>query len=241
MNFSKETLTKIFNPVKVITFVMRYFLCQVKSIYYSSKIDEGGGKIIFTDPYLKFSIKKHKTSVLHIKGILKIENFMNGNNSILISMESNSKFQINGDFLIGPGVKFQLCKDASLVIGGKDKESESGITADSLVMVFKKIEIGKDFLCAWNTLITDSDWHYIDGQNHQADVLIGDHVWIANSNNILKGSKIGNNSILASNSKIINKSFPDDVLIGGLTPKILKYQVKWSRDILPSTKNNYFY
>jgi acetyltransferase-like isoleucine patch superfamily enzyme len=239
MNFYKETLIKtVKNPFKVLNFITKIILCKIKSIYYSWKIDEGGGKIIFKDPYVKFSIKKHKSSVLHIKGNLKIVDFMNGNNSILISMDHNSKFEINGDFNIGPGVKFDLYKDAVLIIGGKDKESESGITADSLVMVFRKIEIGKDFLCAWNTFITDSDWHQIEGQNHHADVSIGDHVWIANNNNILKGSKIGNNSIIASNSKIVNKSFPDDVLIGGLTPKIFKRDLKWCRDILPQAENN---
>lgn len=209
-----------------------YLICKIRSIYYSGKIDGGGGKIIITQPFINFKINKHKTSKLFIEGNFRLIPHIGGNSPIVISMGKNSKFQINGDFTVGQGVRFCLASNSLLTIGGKDKESDSGITSDTLVMVSKKVEIGKDFLCAWNIFITDSDWHQIAGQNHQADVVIGNHVWIANSNNILKGSVIGNNCIVASNSKIINKVFPDNVLIGGIQPKIIKTDVNWSRDIL---------
>lgn len=212
--------------------IFSYSICQIRSIYYSSKIDSGGGKIIISKPFINFKISKHKTSELIIKGNFSVIPHIGGNSPIVISMGMNSIFKINGDFAVGQGVRFCLALNSTLTIGGKDKESVSGITSDTLVMVYKKVEIGKDFLCAWNIFISDSDWHQISGQNHQADVVIGNHVWIANSNNILKGSIIGNNCIVASNSKIINKGFPDNVLIGGIPPKILKMNIEWKRDIL---------
>jgi len=30
-------------------------------------------------------------------------------------------------------------------------------------MVYKRITIGKDFLCSWNMFITDCDWHGMVG------------------------------------------------------------------------------
>jgi len=219
------------SPLSIPKILFKKSICKIRSIYYSQKIDGGGGKIVFTNPFINFKLHKHKTSKLYIKGNLKIVTFIGGNSPITISLGPNSKFIINGDFVLGPGVKFSLSKESILTIGGKDMESASGIAADSLIMVYNKIEIGKDFLCAWNVFITDSDWHQIDGQNHQGDVKIGDHVWVANNNNILKGTIIGNNCIVASNSKITNKIFPDNVLIGGIPPKILKFNIKWARDI----------
>ncbi len=218
----------IFHPIKI----PLYLICKIRSRYYSLKIDEGGGKIIITNPFINFTIKKHKTSKLIIKGCFKLIPQIGGISPIVISIGPNSRVQIDGDFCVGQGVKFLLSSNSTLTIGGKDKESASGITSDTLIMVSKKIEIGKDFLCAWNIFITDSDWHQIVGQDPQSDVSIGDHVWIANSNNILKGSIIGKNCIIASNSKITNKVFPSNVLIGGIPPKVLKQNIEWSRDIL---------
>ena len=146
-------------------------------------------------------------------------------------MSENSKFEINGDFTVGHGVRISLAHNSTLTIGGKDKEFNSGISCDTLILVHKKVQIGTDFLCAWNIFISDSDWHQIGNQNHQGDVVIGDHVWIANSTNILKGSIIGNNCIIASNTKIANKTFPDNVLIGGIPPKVIKSEIFWSWDI----------
>ena len=219
------------SPFKIPFFLLSRFICIVRSAYYTRKINDGGGRITITDPFIKFKILKNKTAHLFIKGELEINSFIGGDSSTVISIGENSILQINGDFTIGHGVKISLSKNASLIIGGKDKESGSGITCDTLILVYKRIEIGTDFLCAWNTFITDSDWHQIEDQDHQADVFIGNHVWVANSNSILKGSKIGNNCIVASNSKIANTSFPDDVLIGGAPSKILKSNINWRRDI----------
>jgi len=227
-----KAIRKIYNsPLRVPYSYFAKFICKIRSLYYSTQIDGGGGKITITEPFINFKIKKHTNSELIIKGNFRLISHIGGNNPVIIEIGKNSKFHINGDFVVGQGVRFFLESNSTLLIGGKDKESDSGITSDTLVMVYKRIEIGKDFICAWNIFISDSDWHQIAGQNHQADVIIGEHVWIANSNNILKGTIIGDNCIVASNSKLQNKVFPDNVLIGGIPPKILKTNIVWSRDI----------
>ena len=219
------------SPLTVPSIVFSMLICRVRSVYYTSLIDNGGGKISITQPFIIFKITKHKTAKLTVKGNFRIVPHIGGNSPVILQMDKNSRLEINGDFVVGQGVRFCLTPNSTLIIGGKQIESDSGITADTLIMVYKKIEIGKDFVCAWNIFISDSDWHQIEGQNHQADVVIGNHVWIANNNNILKGTMIGNNCIVASNSKIINKVFPDNVLIAGTPAKIIKTNIVWKRDI----------
>jgi acetyltransferase-like isoleucine patch superfamily enzyme len=227
-----DAIGKIYHfPFSLPWIILSMFICIIRSFIYSLKIDSGGGCIIITDPFINIKIVKYRKAKLCISGTLKIIPHVRGRNGIVIEMCSNSRLSINGDFTIGNGVKFYLSRNASLSIGGKCNESIAGISADTLIMVSNKIEIGKDFLCAWDIFITDSDWHQIGNQNAQADVIIGDHVWVANNNNILKGAIIGNNCIVASNSKISNCSFPENVLIGGIPPKILKKNVQWCRDI----------
>lgn len=222
--FAKKTLTF---PYSVFTILV----CKIRSIYFSSKIDDGGGKIIISDTFSDFKINKHPTARLIIKGNLNTIKHVGNKNPIYIELGENSTLSIDGDFTIGRGVRITLNTNSELIIGGREKESDSGITADTLIMVYKKISLGKDFMCAWNVFISDSDWHHIEGQSHHSNIIIGDHVWIANSNNILKGSVIGNNTIVASNSKTINSVYPDNVLIGGVPAKILREKIGWNRDV----------
>lgn len=219
------------SPLEFPFFVISIIICKIKSLYFTRKYVTGGGKIIFNKPFIGLKIVKEKNSKFLIYKDLYITPHVGGNSSVYIHLSENSLFEIKSDFVIGHGVRIFLGKNSIFTIGGKKDESDSGITSDTLIMVHKKIVIGYDFICAWNVFMSDSDWHTIHGQTHQSDVLLGDHVWVANSCNILKGTCIGNNCVIASNSKITNSCFPDSVLIGGSPAKIIRANVNWSRDI----------
>ncbi|MDY0987391.1 putative lipopolysaccharide biosynthesis O-acetyl transferase WbbJ [Flavobacterium sp. ACN2] len=195
-------------------------------------IDEGSkGKIIINNPHISLKIKKSQGSKLILNGDVFINSHIGGTNPIIITLGVNSTLKIDGDFIIGNGVKLILSDEAFLYLGGKDIESGSGITADSVIMCYKDIRIGKDFLCAWNVFITDSDWHTIENKQHYENVTIGNHVWIANNSSVLKGSTICDNSIVASLTKISNKSYPPNSMLAGIPANIVKSNISWSRDI----------
>jgi len=215
------------NPV----FVIKYLICKIKSIYYSCYIDDGNGRFIIQDPNIKLRLKKNKGSKLLVNGTVIINSHIGGINPVVISLGVDSILEIAGDFSIGNGVKIILEEKAVLYFGGKEIESASGITSDTIIMCNKKISIGKDFLCAWGVFITDSDWHSIGDQFHQADVSIGNHVWIANNSSVLKGSNIGDNSIIASQSKVINKIFTSNSMLAGIPARVVKDDITWSRDV----------
>lgn len=212
--------------------VFNILICKFLSIYYSRWIDEGNGKIIITDPFLRLRVNKNFDAKFIVNGIVTISPHIGGRSPVVICLGINSILKIDGDFIIGDGVRIDLSDKANLYIGGKDLESGSGITADTILMCNKKIHIGKDFLCAWGVFISDSDWHKIGGQEHQKDVIIGDHVWVANNSSILKGAIIGNNSIIAGQSKIINKEYSANSLLAGIPAKVVKTDISWSRDII---------
>ncbi len=211
--------------------IFKILICKIKSKYYCRYIDEGNGKIIFKDSNIALKINKTKGSKLILNGDVMISSHIGGNNPIVINLGKNSILEFGGDFIIGNGVRLAINNGAVLYFGGKDLESASGITADTIIMCNKRIKIGNDFLCAWGVFISDSDWHSIGSQNHQADVFIGNHVWIANNSNVLKGSIIGDNSIVASQSKIINKSYPPNSMLAGVPATIVKTGITWCRDI----------
>jgi len=90
-----------------------------------------------------------------------------------------------------------------------------------------KISIGNNVLIGYNCQITDSDFHDLNINNRQqtdpspAAVTLGDNVFIGNNVTILKGVAIGENTVVA-NGSVVTKSFPENVIVGGVPAKILK-------------------
>ncbi|MFS0754941.1 acyltransferase [Noviherbaspirillum sp. 1P10PC] len=97
-----------------------------------------------------------------------------------------------------------------------------------------RIEIGNDCLFA-NVAIYSSDMHGIfsveDGRriNTSADVAIDARVWIARDAVILKGTKIGADSVVAAGA-VVGKRFSEaNCLIGGAPAKLLRAGIRWDR------------
>jgi acetyltransferase-like isoleucine patch superfamily enzyme len=183
---------------------------------------------------VRLKISKIKDATLEINDKLVIEQWLFGDERIVISLSHKSKCVIQNEFVIGNGVRIFVAPDASLVIKGKENESRSGITANSIIMVYKSLEIGKDCIIAWDTFITDCDWHGIEGKSSIKETIIGDHVWVGVGAKILKGSVINNNSIVTTLSVVLAGSYQESSLISGNPAKIVKTNIApWSREMLP--------
>ena len=89
----------------------------------------------------------------------------------------------------------------------------------------KKIVIGDSTMIASDVTITDSDWHDIyDRTDYVAspkEVIIQENVWIGEKSLILKGSKIGKNSIIGAGS-VVSGEVPANVIFAGNPAKQIK-------------------
>lgn len=91
----------------------------------------------------------------------------------------------------------------------------------------EKIIVGNNVLCGANTLITDFDWHGLDpnqrntGHPESKPVIIEDNVWLGVNVIVLKGSKIGRNTIIGAGS-VVTGEIPENVIAGGVPCKIIK-------------------
>jgi len=228
----KKLLNRPFYPIEKL-------ICLIRSGYLSFRyVDKGNGRIEIMEPFVRFKVYKDKGAILVLYGKFRVSSHLHGKALSKLILKGGSVMEVNGDFIIGHGVTIFLSKNSFLKLGGRLLESDSGITADTLIMVERKIEIGTDFLCAWNVFISDSDWHYIIGQDHQKDVIIGDHVWVANNSSVLKGAVIPQNCIVASHSKVTGRNFTVGSMLAGIPAKTVKEDVSWSRDIpADSTKD----
>jgi len=92
------------------------------------------------------------------------------------------------------------------------------------------VKIGKNCLLAPHVCITAAS-HPIDptlragGAEYTAPITIGDNVWIGANATICPGITLGNNVVVGAGA-VVTKDFPDNVVIGGVPAKIIKYVVE---------------
>lgn len=92
----------------------------------------------------------------------------------------------------------------------------------TVVGCFHYIQIGHFVRCGANTLITDSDWHLDDPRSGSpAPVIIEDNVWLGVNVTVLKGVRIGANSVIGANSLVV-KDVPPNVVAAGNPCKVLR-------------------
>ncbi|NLW91133.1 MAG: acyltransferase [Syntrophomonadaceae bacterium] len=122
--------------------------------------------------------------------------------------------------------KLKTCTpDAKIVI-----ENNVDLNGTSIVARSKQITVGEGTMIAPNSMIIDSDFHALwppenrtmnPAFENDADVVIGKNVWIGSRCIILKGVRIGDNSVIAAGSVVVN-DIPPNVVAGGNYARIIK-------------------
>ena len=116
---------------------------------------------------------------------------------------------------------------------GKDFDCHS--STELATLEGTKIIIGNDTLFSSNIKFRTGDSHCVlDASsrrrtNLSKDIILGNHVWVGNSVIVLKGSIIGDNSIIAIGSVLTGKTYPANCIIGGNPAKVIKNNVDWDR------------
>lgn len=92
----------------------------------------------------------------------------------------------------------------------------------TVIGAFKGIYLGDNVRCGANTLITDSDWHLDDKRvGEPKEVFIEDNVWLGINSVVLKGVKIGKNTVIGANSVVV-KDIPANVIAAGNPCKVIR-------------------
>lgn len=144
------------------------------------------------------------------------------NNKLIIGenckIRANCGFRFDGDNLI-----IEIGDNTSI-------QHASGFHAQNA-----SIRIGKECMFSNNVFIRTSDSHPIynnEGNiiNPPKDVKIEDHVWVAASVKILKGSIVGSGSVIGGYS-IVTKRIPSNVIAVGVPAKVVKEDISWERRV----------
>ena len=157
----------------------------------------------------------------------------------------NVNIEISGEFnklIVSKRVFFN--EGGRIVIEDKNCSLRIGEGTDFVSCFFAirdngtKVEIGQDCMFSAQTIVRTSDAHSIlneEGKriNYGKDVIIGNHVWVGYGANILKGTSIGNNAIVGTQSVVAGINVPEGSVAAGNPAKIVKRGINWCRKRIP--------
>lgn len=153
-----------------------------------------------------------------------------------VSVEQRVKVRGNGCVVIGEDCRF------GSFIGGRNYGFSEFLVKypDSKILFGNHIVTNNNlFICCANSVVIGSNTvigegvtiYDFDGHGLNADerkkigvigsVEIGSNVWIGTGVIILKNTIIGSNSIVAAGA-VVNGSYPDNVIIGGVPARVIK-------------------
>jgi acetyltransferase-like isoleucine patch superfamily enzyme len=148
----------------------------------------------------------------------KAELFVRGTNNLLV-LRKGSAFS----------GRIELFGNNNVVTIGK----ETAINGALLVAHNgRKIEIGSGCLFSKGIELRTTDSHKIfdaSGRrlNEDADIQVGDHVWLGDGVAVLKGVTIGAGSVVGMRS-IVTKSLPPESLAAGVPARVVRSAVSWA-------------
>ncbi|MCG2419600.1 acyltransferase [Aequorivita sp. F47161] len=167
-------------------------------------------------------------------------NFLSTNRNIKGNYKAHQPIVCNGSGKIsfGQNVNFGVINSPSfyntyayLEARGKEANISFGdnvnINNGFSIIAERSITVDSNVLIGYNCQIADSDFHDLNVANRMEtdpfpkEVIIGKNVFVGNNVTILKGVVIGENTVVA-NGSVVTKSFPKDVIIGGVPAKIIK-------------------
>lgn len=148
----------------------------------------------------------------------------------LLRIDDGGKIIFNGTAQFSEGASIRIGAKGILSIGNNFAANKKcSLICDG------NMKIGNDALLGWKVNIRDSDGHIIYDDITkiknpiQKNIIIGNHVWIASYVDILKGTEIKDNSVIAYRSCVLSKFDKSNCIIGGYPAKVLRENINWEK------------
>jgi acetyltransferase-like isoleucine patch superfamily enzyme len=144
-----------------------------------------------------------------------------------------------GRFLwIGDRTKVR-CHEGLVEIGAK-----TVLGQECTITAYQHIRIGQQCVIADKAMFIDFDHGVVEVERpirtqgiYKRDVEVGSNVWIGYGACILRGVRVGDNSVIGTNS-VVTKDVPANAVVGGIPARILRMreaprELRWERPVEP--------
>lgn len=97
------------------------------------------------------------------------------------------------------------------------------------------IDIGKDCMLSTEIIIRTGDMHSVldaetgERLNHARDVRLDDRVWVGRAVQILKGSHLKSETVVAACSVVTKEFLEGNCVVAGAPAKVVKKGILWDR------------
>jgi acetyltransferase-like isoleucine patch superfamily enzyme len=139
---------------------------------------------------------------------------------------------------IGDGTKIR-CHEGVVEIGDKTVFGQ-----DCTISAYRRVRIGEQCVIADRAMFIDFDHGVVEVERairHQGiykrDVIVGSNVWIGYNACLLRGVRVGDNSIVGSNS-VVTRDVPANAVVGGVPARVIRMReapktLRWPDPVEP--------
>ncbi len=139
---------------------------------------------------------------------------------------------------IGDGTKIR-CHEGEVVIGQK-----TVLGQECTISAYKRVRIGEQCVIADRAMFIDFDHGVVEVERpirvqgiYMRPVEVGSNVWIGYGACVLRGTRVGDNSILGTNA-VITKDVPANAVVGGVPAEVIRMRdvpetLRWPEPVEP--------
>jgi len=154
------------------------------------------------------------------------------------------RLKLDGIAFIGPGVRLQIGKKASVRLGewswigrGTKIRCHEGVVRigaktvmgeDCTISAYQHVSIGEQCIIADRVMLIDFDHAVTEVERpirvqgiYKRDVRVGNNVWIGYGAQILRGVSVGDNSIIGATS-VVSKDVPANAVVAGVPARVIR-------------------
>ena len=161
-----------------------------------------------------------------------------------LKLRWRGRLQTDGLCFVGPGVKFEIGRDAVVRLGRwswighgtkiRAHEGEVRIGAKSVlgqectISAFQHVSIGRECIVADRVMLIDFDHGMVEVERpireqgiYKRDVRIGHNAWIGYGASFLRGVTVGDNAVVGTYT-VVNKDVPANAVVAGVPVRVLR-------------------
>jgi acetyltransferase-like isoleucine patch superfamily enzyme len=139
---------------------------------------------------------------------------------------------------IGDGTKIR-CHEGVVEIGPKTVMGQ-----ECTISAYKRVRIGEQCVIADRAMFIDFDHGVTEVERpirkqgiYKRDVIVGSNVWVGYGACVLRGVRIGDNTIVGSNS-VVTRDVPANAVVGGVPAKVIRMReapqrLRWQDPVDP--------
>jgi acetyltransferase-like isoleucine patch superfamily enzyme len=139
---------------------------------------------------------------------------------------------------IGDGTKIR-CHEGVVEIGAK-----TVIGQECTISAYQRVRIGEQCVIADRAMFIDFDHGVVEVERsireqgiYKRDVEVGSNVWIGYGACILRGVRVGDNSIVGTNS-VVTRDVPANAVVAGIPARVIRMreapkEMRWARPVEP--------